>query len=141
MPTTTADDSRTVIPTTPPPGWERETPKYRVARETLPAPKARFRTEPPFASASDASTWQYGEKVHLAGEVIETTFWPNAGTMVALNYSAKRVLEYFGSHQKSRLPRSPWADGRIRLEDGMGGAMPKIAGPQVQPMDLRPVRF
>jgi hypothetical protein len=84
---------------------------------------------------SDASTWQYGEKIHAAGEVIETTCWPNPGTMVALNYSAKRVLEYFGSHQKSRLPRAPWADGQVRLNDGLGGGLPKIIAPKVAPIN------
>jgi hypothetical protein len=61
--------------------------------------------------------------------------------MTPLNYSARQVMDFFTNRQKSRLPRSPWADGRIRLEDGLGGPMPKIVGPQVQPMDLRPVRF
>jgi hypothetical protein len=60
------------ISTTPPPGWERETPKYRVIRETKPAPKSRFRFEPPFASGSESDVWQYGERTMKAGEIIET---------------------------------------------------------------------
>jgi hypothetical protein len=57
---TTAAD-RLPIPTTPPDGWEFETPRYRVVRDTQPAEKPRFRSEPPFsrpvraASGSTAS--------------------------------------------------------------------------------------
>jgi hypothetical protein len=57
-----------------------------------------------------------------------------------LNYSAAMVLEFFNSRQKSRLPRSPWADDQVRLDDGLSNPMPKITAPKVQPMDLRPVR-
>jgi hypothetical protein len=140
MPTTTATDDRKVIPNLPPLNWKREIPKYRISRETLPSPKERFKFEPPFSSGSDASTWQYGERVHDAGEIIETTFWPNPGTMTPLNYSAKQVMEYFTSHQKSRLARAPWRDGQVFLDDGLSNPLSKIVAPQVQPMDLRPVR-
>jgi hypothetical protein len=140
MPTTTATDDRKVIPNLPPLNWKREIPKYRISRETKPAPKERFRFEPPFSSGSESDVWQYGERVHKSGEVIATTFWPNAGTMTPLNYSAAMVLEFFNSRQKSRLPRSPWADDQVRLDDGLSNPMPKITAPKVQPMDLRPVR-
>jgi hypothetical protein len=138
MQTSAADNSRTAIPATPPPGFERETPKYRVIRETFPAEKARFRTEPPFASASDASTWQYGERILKAGEIVETRDWPHP-LFFPLNYAAKKVLDFFNSRQKSRLPRSPYdAVGQLRLDDGLIGTMPKIVAPQVQPIGMPP---
>ena len=142
MPTTTATDDRKVIPNLPPLNWKREIPKYRISRETKPAPKERFRFEPPFSSGSESDVWQYGQRIHKAGEVIATTFWPNPGTMTALNYSARQVLAFYGSAPKSRLARSPWFDDQVRLQDGLSSdGPPQIAAPQVQPMDLRPVRF
>lgn len=141
MPTTTATDDRKVIPNLPPLNWKREIPRYRVRAETRPAPKARFRFEPPFSQIMDPSEWQYSERVWPAGSVIETTEWPNPGTMTALNYSAREVLNFFNSRQKSRLPRSPWANDQVRLDDGLSNPLPKIGAPQVQPMDLRPVCF
>jgi hypothetical protein len=141
MPTTSAVDDRTVIPAIPPLNWRREVPKYRISGETLPSPKARHRFEPPFASVSDASTWQYGERVHKAGEIIATTEWPNPGTMTALNYSARQVLAFFGSAPKSRLARSPWFDDQVRLQDGLSSdGPPKIAPPKVQPIGVQPAR-
>lgn len=124
MPTTTATDDRKPIPNLPPLDWKRTIPKYRVSRDTMPAPKMRFRFEPPFASASDASTWQYGERVHQAGEIIETTEWPNPGTMTPLNYSARQVIEFFTSRQKSRLTLAPWRDDQVFLDDGLSAAGP-----------------
>ena len=142
MTTTTATDTRQVIPALPPLNWRREQPRYRISRDTKPAPKERFRFEPPFSSGSESDVWQYGQRIHKAGEVIATTFWPNPGTMTALNYSARQVLAFYGSAPKSRLARSPWFDDQVRLEDGLSSdGPPKIAAPQVQPMDLRPVRF
>jgi hypothetical protein len=58
--------------------------------------------------------------------------------MTPLNYSAREVMEFFVSRQKSRLARAPWRDGQVFLEDGLGGPLPKIAAPQVQPVDLQP---
>jgi hypothetical protein len=144
MPTTTATDDRKPIPALPPLNWRHEVPKYRISRDTKPAPKERFKFEPPFSSSSESDVWQYSDRLYRAGEVIETTEWPNPGTMTPLNYSARQVLDFFTSRQKSRLPRAPWADGRIRLSDGLSGAGPtfdQIAPPQVKSMDLRPVRF
>jgi len=83
----TATDDRKVIPNLPPLNWKREIPKYRISRDTKPAPKERFRFEPPFSSGSESDVWQYGERVHKASEVIATTEWPNPGTMTPLNYS------------------------------------------------------
>jgi hypothetical protein len=47
-------------------------------------------------------------------------------------------LAYFNSHQKSRLPRTPWANDQVRLDDGLSNPLPKITGPQVKPVDLQP---
>jgi hypothetical protein len=141
MPTTTAVDDRKVIPAIPPLNWKKEIPKYRISRETLPAPKSRVRYEPPFASCSEANIWQYGERVHEPNEVIATTEWPCPGTMTPLNYSARQVMEFFTSRQRSRMARTPWRDDQVFLDDGLSGPLPKIAAPQVKPMDLRPVRF
>jgi hypothetical protein len=138
MPTTTATDPKTPIPPTPPLNWRKEMPVYRVRVETRPAPKERFRFEPPFASQSDSDIWQYGEKIWPANSVIQTDQWPCAGTFVPLNYSAREVLNYFTTHQKSRLPRSPWADGRVRLDDGLSNPMPKIGLPKLPSVDLHP---
>jgi hypothetical protein len=138
MPTTTATDERKVIPSLPPLNWKKELPKYRISRDTKPAPKERFRFESPFSSGSESDVWQYGERIHKAGEVIETTEWPNPGTMTALNYSARQVMEYFTSRQKSRLARAPWRDGQVFLEDGLSGAMPKITSPQPEPVRTQP---
>jgi hypothetical protein len=139
--TTAIADRRTAIPATPPPGWERETPKYEITRDIQPAPKARFRLEPPFASSSDSSIWQYGERILKAGEIVETREWPHA-SMLPLNYAAKRVLDFFNAAPKSRLPRSPFFGDRVRLDDGLSGPTAfQVGPPQVKPMDLRPVRF
>jgi hypothetical protein len=138
MPTTTATDDRKVIPNLPPLNWKREIPKYRISRNTKPAPKERFRFEPPFSSGSESDVWQYGERVHEAGEVIETTFWPNPGTMTPLNYSARQIMEWFTSHQKSRMARAPWRDDQVFLDDGLSGDLPKIVAPQPEPVRLQP---
>jgi hypothetical protein len=140
MTTTTSIDPKKAIPTTPPLSWRKEMPVYRVRVETRPAPKERFRFEPPFASQSDSDIWQYGEKIWPAGSVIQTDQWPCAGTFVPLNYSAREVLNFFNSRQKSRLPRSPMADGRVRLDDGLSNPMPKIGLPKLPSMDLQPSR-
>ena len=138
MPTTTATDDRKPIPNLPPLDWKREIPKYRISRDTKPAPKERFRFEPPFSSGSESDVWQYGERVHKAGEVIETTFWPNPGTMTPLNFSAREVISFFTSRQKSRLPRSPWANDQVRLDDGLGGPAPMPGPVRPEPFDMRP---
>jgi hypothetical protein len=121
MPTTTGIDPLKPIPAIPPLGWRKEIPLYRISRDTMPAPKERFKYETPVAQQSDASTWQYGERVHKAGEVIATTEWPNPATMIPLNYGAAQVMEWFTSRQKSRMSRTPWRDGQVFMDDGMGG--------------------
>jgi hypothetical protein len=51
-------------------------------------------------------------------------------------------LAFFGSAPKSRLARSPWFDGQVRLDDGLSGPTDfEVRPPQLKPMDLRPVRF
>lgn len=98
--------------------------------------KARFRFEPPFASCLDGSVWQYGERLNKAGEVIETTEWPHPSF---LNYGAKKVLEFFRNGQKSRMQRSPWANGQIRLDNSLNGhIVVEAVPPQLKSMDLRP---
>jgi hypothetical protein len=139
MPTTTSTDPKKPIPTTPPLNWRKEMPVYRVRAETRPAPKTRFRFEPPFAQIMDPSEWQYGERVWPAGSVIATDQWPCAGTFVPLNYSAREVMEYFTSRQRSRLARSPFIDGQVRLEDGLSSdGPPKIVAPKMAATDLQP---
>jgi hypothetical protein len=139
--TTAIADSRTVIPTTPPPGWECVTPRYRVVFDTYPSPKSRYRTEPPFTSGTQSDIWQFGERILKAGEIIESREWPHP-MFFPLNYSAKRVLDFFNSQMKSRMARSPFFENEIRLKTGLSGTLPKIiVAPQVQRMDLRPVRF
>jgi len=138
MPTTTAADDRKPIPTVPPLNWRREVPKYRVSRETKPALKKRFTFEPPFSSGSESDVWQYGERVHKAGEIIQTTEWPNPGTMIPLNYSGRQVMDFFTSRQKSRLPRSPWADDQVRLNDGLSGPTPMPRAVRPEPFDTTP---
>ncbi len=137
---TASHNRQPLIPNDPPPGWERETPKYRVARDISPAPKARFRLEPPFSQCFDSDSYQYGDRPLKAGEIIETTDWPHA-SFHPLNYSAKKVIEFFNTRMKSRLPRSPWEGDRIRLDDGLTGeTVVSLVPPQLQPVDLRPHR-
>jgi hypothetical protein len=136
MPTTTADYDRKPIPNLPPLNWRRQIPKYRIERDTKPALKERFRHEPPFAQIMDPSEWQYGERVWPAGSVIETTEWPNPGSMTALNFSAREVMEFFNSRQKSRMTRTPWRDGEVCLEDGLGGPQPKIGLPNLRSIEM-----
>ena len=72
---------------------------------------------------------------YKAGEIISTTEWPCAGTMTPLNYSARQVMDFFNSRQKSRLARTPWANDQIRLDDGLSGDLPKIIAPKVAPIN------
>jgi hypothetical protein len=47
-------------------------------------------------------------------------------------------LEYFTSHQKSRLGRSPWRDGQVFLDDGLSSPLPKMVTPRPERVDLAP---
>jgi hypothetical protein len=111
----------------PPPNWEREVPRYRATRDLQPAQKSRFRSGPPFSETWQSDVWQYGERPHAASEIIETTNWPHA-SFAAKNYSAERVLAFFKSEMKSRLPTSPWFNGAVRLDNGITNA-PAIVSP------------
>jgi hypothetical protein len=122
------------------PGWEREIPKYRASRALGPALKARWRAEPPFTTLGDNDCWQYGTQEIEAGEIISTTQWPHA-SFRPMNYSAEKVLAFFNGATKSRLPRAPWHEGRIRLDNGISDApmMFDVRPPQIRPVDLRPI--
>src|SRR5258707_935908 len=102
---------------------DSEVPRYKATRDILPATKARFRSEPPFATMYSSDEWQYGEKPIASGEEIETKSWPHP-SFRALNYSAGRVLDFFNSRTRSRMPLSPWRNGRVELDDGLGGSGP-----------------
>jgi hypothetical protein len=133
--------SSTATDNLPPPGWERETPKYRATRDLRPAQKARYRSEPPFTSGSDIDIWQYGTKPIAAGDIIETKDWPGPG-FYPLNYAAEKILAFFHSAMKSRLTCSPFDHaGRIRLDNGLSDAPAifDVRPPQIKPVDLRPV--
>jgi hypothetical protein len=128
----------TVIPDIPPPGWQHETPVYRVVRDVHPAPKARFRFEPPFAQVMDSSEWQYAVREWKAGEIVESREWPHA-SFRPLNFVAKKIIDFFNLEMKSRLPRSPYDGTRLRLDNGLSDAPTIVVKPpQLQPMDLRP---
>ena len=114
-------------PVSPPPGWQFQVPQYRASRDIEPAEKVRFRYEPPFSRMADNNIWQYAHKSVERGEVIATRFWPHE-SFIPLNYSAARVLEFFNTRQKSRLPWRPWQFDRVRLDDGLTGSMqPRIS--------------
>jgi hypothetical protein len=120
----------------PPPGWERETPKYRVTIQggVYPSPNSRFRLEPPFTSGSDNNVWQYAERAYKVGEIIETRHWPHA-SFHPLNYSAEKVLDFFSTRLKSRLTLSPWFGDSVRLGDGLSGtAIVNPTAPQLEPV-------
>jgi hypothetical protein len=122
----------------PPPGWEREVPKYRVTRDVHPLPQQRSRFEPPHAMISDNDAWQYAERPVKAGDIIDTKEWPHP-SFAPLNYGAERVLEFFNSRMKSRLTTSPWYGDGLRLDDGLTGNIIMSADPpQLKRMDLRP---
>jgi hypothetical protein len=108
-----------------PQGWQFEVPRYRATRDLKPATKNRFRFETPFASLADSSEWQYGERPFEAGEIIESQSWPHP-SFFPLNDSARKVLEFFKTRQKSRLPLSPWRGGRIALDEGLTGTGPAL---------------
>jgi hypothetical protein len=128
------------IPNDPPPDWMTATPKYRVSRDLRPAQKGRHRSESPFAQMLESDVWQYGERELKAGEIIETREWPHP-SFRALNYGAKKVLEFFNSEIKSRMPRSPWQGDQLRLDNGLSNnpIVVDVRPPQLEQMDLGPV--
>jgi hypothetical protein len=121
MPTVTAADNL------PPPGnWDREVPRYKVTRDLHPSPNSRHRHETPFTSMDDNSCWQQSDREYAAGSIVESRNWPHS-SMTPLNESAERVLQFFKSRIKSRLPRTPFRGDRIVLDDGLTGPTPNIA--------------
>ena len=104
----------------PPPGWERETPRYRATRDVHPSPNSRHRHEAPFSSFSDPDVWQFAEKPISVRQEFESKFWPHP-SFHPLNYSAAKVLDFYNSRQRSRLALSPWVGDQIRLDDGLTG--------------------
>ena len=84
----------------PPPGWQFEQPRFRATRDLRPSPNGRHKFEPPFASISDNSVYQFATQPIKAGEEIETKSWPHE-SFFPLNYSAKKVLDFFNSRPKS----------------------------------------
>jgi hypothetical protein len=121
----------------PPPGWERETPRYRVTIQggVYPSPNSRFRFEPPFESCSDNNVWQYATRPYKPGEIIETREWPHA-SFRPLNYAAEKVLDFFNTRLRSRLTLSPWLGDSVRLDDGLSG--PMVVNPTV--VQLEPIK-
>ena len=104
-----------------------------ITRDLRPSPNSRHRFEPPFETIFDPDVWQYCEKPLKAGEIIETREWPHS-SFHPLNYGAGKVLDFFNNRTKSRLPRSPWYDDRIRLDDGLTGlAHVEIVRPKAPP--------
>jgi hypothetical protein len=75
----------------------------------------------------------------MAREEFESRDWPHASFM-PMTFSAEKVLAFYNGAMKSRLPRSPWHEGRVRLDNGFSN-MPQIVvePPQVKPMNLRPI--
>jgi hypothetical protein len=123
----------------PPLNWDREVPKYRVSRDVRPAERARYRLETPFSgSMGTEASWQYGDRAYTAGEIIETKYWPHE-SFQALNFSGEQVLSFFKGALRSRLPLSPWHNGRARLDTGMSGPVtPDVTPAQPEPFDTRP---
>jgi hypothetical protein len=104
----------------PPPGWELEIPRYRATRTVHPSPNSRHRHEAPFSTIFDNDVWQQATREVAAHEEFFSREWPHP-SFRPLNYSAGRVLDFFNSRMKSRLPRAPFRGDRIVLDDGLTG--------------------
>jgi hypothetical protein len=106
MPTTTAADIRTAIPNSPPPGWERETPLYKVLHKTHPSPNPRMKFEPPASYSSDGSVWNYADRVYLPGETVATRSWPHPA-FAPLNFVAKAIMSFSQPARKAAWQDRP----------------------------------
>jgi hypothetical protein len=105
----------------PPPGWEREVPRYQVLRPVRQSPNDNHKHLPPPSYCSDDCIWMYADREYAAGEVVETKFWPH-GSFVGLNHVARQILSFLNSAPKSRLGRSPYnSRGELSLETGLTG--------------------
>lgn len=126
-----------------PEGWENAPPRYLATIALHPSPLARHRLENPISFATDSSLWQYCEKPDgvSAGEIVETTSWPHL-SMQPISHSAIAVRDYLRDHMKSRLPQSPWRNGRLHLDDGLSGAVPhdRLVGRHAEPAVPSPIR-
>jgi hypothetical protein len=125
--------SGVVLHKTAPIGRDREAPKYRVVRAVHPSNNSRHRHEPPFAVCTDSDMWQYADRAIMAGEEIVTRAWPHS-SFFPLNYSAQKVLDFFNSRPKSRLPLSPCYGDSVRLSDGLNGPQPRPQSVKPQPV-------
>jgi hypothetical protein len=123
-----------------PAGWDREIPRYRVQTDLHPSPLARHRHETPILFSTDSQLWQYAERPVSEGEIIETTSWPHL-SMQPLNHSATATRDYLRDHMKSRLPQTPWRNGRLNLDDGLTGTAPTVFKPALPTAAMpQPVR-
>jgi hypothetical protein len=105
---------------------ETEIPRYRVSRAVRPAAFPRVRHETPWTWASSddptkPAIWQYADRVIEAGEIIETDCWPSESAFWPLNESARKVLHFYRSAVRSRLPLKPYRSGELVLDDGVSG--------------------
>lgn len=126
-----------------PHGWDSEVPEYVATMPLRPAERERYRHEKPFSSTGAVDVWQFcpADKPVAAGQKISTTSWPHA-TFRPTNETARRVLNFFKNAQKSRLPQSPWYQGRLRLDDGLSGAIPeaRLVSRRAEPAVKFPIR-
>jgi hypothetical protein len=119
----------------PPLNWELTVPRYKFTRDLRPSPNQRHRLETPFATIWESDIWQFAERNYAANEQITTGAWPHESMRPAGSageaYAAERVLSFFVGAMKS--PTAPWHQGRIRLDTGLSGTLPKL-----QAMTSRP---
>lgn len=102
----------------PPKDWQYEIPRYQAREALLPARHSRYLTEPPHAHEGESNRWQYGTEDIAEGQIVETTSWPHR-SFVALNHSARVILEAFLLGTRSRMPVQPWLNDRVFLADGL----------------------
>ncbi|MBI3700582.1 MAG: hypothetical protein HY242_09100 [Afipia sp.] len=103
----------------PAPGWDRETPRYRVssAEPIGPALRAIDKGMQPYSFYAERY-WQYGDRVVEPGEEVATTMWPHLAFQ-PINDAAREIVKYFTSYTRSRMGTSPWKDGKVYLPRSM----------------------
>ena len=120
--TATADMTAPVdLHASPPAFWDREIPRYVAMKNLWPTAVERLRFEPPQTVPAD--TWQFAKRPLARGDSVQTRCWPHPTSMRPLNYSAARVLQFLNSHEKSKLPWSPWQRDRVVLVERSSDAM------------------